>query len=61
MSHPNPVIDVADEWEEFEDDSQDGICSGCKEHASPVYMRHIVTKELDDPVSNCCGCGIWIP
>ena len=50
-----------DEWEEFEDDSETGICLECLEHSTPVYQRHIETGEKEDPVSNCCGGGIELP
>lgn len=61
MSHPNAAHDLADEWEEFEDDAESGVCMDCKEHSTPVYMRHKITKDLDEATSSCCGAGIWLP
>ena len=43
---------------EYEDDTEDGICSACGEHASPVYAQDLKTGELAEFLgSNCCGYG----
>jgi hypothetical protein len=54
-------LELFEQWEEYLDDSETGVCSDCKEHSCPVYQRNVYNGELADPVSDCCGSGIWLP
>lgn len=47
-----------------EDDGEDGICHGCRDHSSPAYEVIVSADgqaDLGECVSSCCGAKIWVP
>lgn len=45
----------------YTDESEDGICMECKDHAALDRFIDKEGEETGEEVSNCCGASIWTP